>query len=62
MYYQRNENRWKGCPAFSCVMPAVGGPYMGGTSKFQDDLHGRDYILYYEHFHGDNGAGLGASH
>jgi len=37
-------------------------PVYGGTRKFQDDPHWRDYILYYEYFHGDNGAGLGASH
>jgi hypothetical protein len=34
----------------------------GGTGKFQDDPHWRDLILFYEYFHGDNGAGLGASH
>ncbi|MBV8629760.1 MAG: glucosidase, partial [Silvibacterium sp.] len=34
----------------------------GGTKKFQEDPHWKDYILYYEYFHGDNGAGLGASH
>jgi len=34
----------------------------GGTRKFQEDPHWRDYILFYEYFHGDNGAGLGASH
>jgi hypothetical protein len=34
----------------------------GGTAKFQDDPHWRDNILFYEYFHGDNGAGLGASH
>jgi hypothetical protein len=34
----------------------------GGTKKFQADPHWRDYILFYEYFHGDNGAGLGASH
>ena len=37
-------------------------PVYGGTKKFQDDPHWRDYILYYEYFHGENGAGLGASH
>ena len=37
-------------------------PVYGGTKKFQEDPHWRDYILYYEYFHGDNGAGLGASH
>src|SRR5262249_28794602 len=30
--------------------------------KFQEDPHWRDLILFYEYFHGDNGAGLGASH
>ena len=34
----------------------------GGTTKFQEDPHWRDLILFYEYFHGDNGAGLGASH
>ncbi len=34
----------------------------GGTEKFQTDLHWRDHLLFYEYFHGDNGAGLGASH
>jgi hypothetical protein len=34
----------------------------GGAGKFQNDPHWRDYLLFYEHFHGDNGAGLGASH
>jgi hypothetical protein len=34
----------------------------GGTRKFQEDPHWRDCILFYEYFHGDNGAGLGASH
>ncbi len=34
----------------------------GGSKKFQTDPHWRDYILFYEYFHGDNGAGIGASH
>jgi hypothetical protein len=34
----------------------------GGAEKFQKDPYWRDYILFYEYFHGDNGAGLGASH
>jgi hypothetical protein len=34
----------------------------GGVQKFQDDPHWRDHLLFYEYFHGDNGAGLGASH
>src|SRR5207302_3392423 len=37
-------------------------PVYGGTQKFQEDPHWRDYLLFYEYFHGDNGAGLGASH
>jgi hypothetical protein len=37
-------------------------PVYGGAEKFQDDSHWRDHILFYEYFHGDNGAGLGASH
>jgi hypothetical protein len=37
-------------------------PVYGATAKFQDDPHWRDLILFYEYFHGDNGAGLGASH
>jgi hypothetical protein len=37
-------------------------PVYGGTKKFQEDPHWKDYILFYEYFHGHNGAGLGASH
>ena len=37
-------------------------PVYGGTKKFQEDPHWKDYILFYEYFHGDNGAGLGAGH
>jgi Mannosylglycerate hydrolase MGH1-like glycoside hydrolase domain len=37
-------------------------PVYGGTEKFQTDPHWRDLILFYEYFHGDIGAGLGASH
>jgi hypothetical protein len=37
-------------------------PIYGGLRVFQDDPHWRDYILFNEYFHGDNGAGLGASH
>jgi hypothetical protein len=37
-------------------------PVYGGTRKFQEDPHWRDYLSFYEYFHGDNGAGLGASH
>jgi len=37
-------------------------PVNGGSEKFQSDPHWRDHVLFYEYFHGDNGAGLGASH
>jgi len=37
-------------------------PVYGGTKKFQEDPHWRNCISFYEYFHGDNGAGLGASH
>src|SRR2546427_1101353 len=37
-------------------------PVYGGTEKFQRDPHWRDLMLFYEYFHGDNGAGIGASH
>jgi hypothetical protein len=37
-------------------------PVYGGTTKFQTDPNWKDNILFYEYFHGDNGAGLGASH
>ncbi len=34
---------------------------MGSIKKFQEDPHWKDYINFYEYFHGDNGSGLGAS-
>jgi hypothetical protein len=37
-------------------------PVHGGAEKFQSDPHWKDHVLFYEYFHGDNGAGLGASH
>jgi hypothetical protein len=37
-------------------------PMHGSTEKFQNDPYWRDLILFYEYFHGDTGAGLGASH
>ncbi len=48
----------------SIFLPGAGGarPVYGGTDRFRDDPHWRDLILFYEYFHGDNGAGLGASH
>ena len=37
-------------------------PVYGGNKKFQEDPHWKDHVLFYEYFHGDIGAGLGASH
>ena len=37
-------------------------PVFGSNKTFQDDPKWRDFILFYEYFHGDNGQGLGASH
>jgi hypothetical protein len=37
-------------------------PVYGSTEKFQQDPHWRNLLLFYEYFHGDNGAGIGASH
>jgi hypothetical protein len=37
-------------------------PVYGDNAKFQNDPHWRDHLLFHEYFHGDNGAGLGASH
>ena len=37
-------------------------PVFGGVEKFQTDPHWRDHLLFYEYFHGDNGAGIGATH
>jgi hypothetical protein len=37
-------------------------PANGGCGKFQDDPHWRDFFFFHEYFHGDNGAGIGASH
>jgi hypothetical protein len=37
-------------------------PVYGGAQKFQTDPHWKDCVLFYEYFHGDNGAGIGASH
>ena len=39
-----------------------GRPVFGGIERFQSDPHWRDLLLFYEYFHGDNGAGIGASH
>jgi hypothetical protein len=37
-------------------------PVFGGAGKFQEDPYWKDCLLFYEYFHGDNGAGIGASH
>ena len=37
-------------------------PVFGGIEKFQNDPHWHDLLLFHEYFHGDNGAGIGASH
>jgi hypothetical protein len=37
-------------------------PVFGDATKFQEDPNWQDYLLFYEYFHGDNGAGIGASH
>jgi hypothetical protein len=37
-------------------------PVFGGVEKFQTDPHWRDHLQFYEYFHGDNGAGIGANH
>ncbi len=37
-------------------------PVFGGAAKFQEDPYWRDHLLFYEYFHGDDGAGIGASH
>jgi hypothetical protein len=42
--------------------PSGNRPVLGGPGLFQSDPHWRDYIPFYEYFHGDHGAGLGASH
>jgi hypothetical protein len=46
--FLRHDNGWR--------------PVYGGTEKFQSDPFWRDNIYFFEYFHGDNGAGLGASH
>ncbi len=48
----------------SIFLPGEDGrrPFNGSTELFQTDPHWRDHLLFYEYFHGDNGAGLGASH
>jgi hypothetical protein len=38
------------------------GAWQGGNRRFAEDPHWKDLVLFYEYFHGENGAGLGASH
>ena len=49
-------------PHLHAATPTAAAPSTAARDKFQDDPHWRDYLLFYEYFHGDNGAGLGASH
>jgi hypothetical protein len=42
--------------------PSARRPVFGEERIFQADPHWRDHVLFYEYFHGDNGAGIGASH
>ena len=37
-------------------------PVLGANEKLQTDPHFKDYVLFHEYFHGDNGRGVGASH
>ena len=48
----------------SIFLPRADGrrPVYGATDVFQSDPHWRDLTLFFEYFHGDNGAGIGASH
>lgn len=48
----------------SIFLPESNGyrPVNGGYEKFQSDPYWKDLVLFYEYFHGDNGAGIGASH
>ena len=55
-------NRQSADPDLPARREPAGGRCIGGAEKFQSDPHWRDYLLFYEYFHGDNGAGIGASH
>ncbi len=46
----------------SCAMARASVRYSADRQKFQNDPHFKDNILFYEYFHGDNGAGIGANH
>ncbi|MEK7832698.1 MAG: glucosidase, partial [Acidobacteriota bacterium] len=65
----RHENLWQVAGEISRRMTHIfmrdgegKRPVFGGSDKFQNDPHWRDHVLFYEYFHGDNGAGIGASH
>jgi hypothetical protein len=60
--FLRNPSTGSGQAASTRSGQAGRRPVYGGSEKFQEDPHWRDYLLFYEYFHGDNGAGLGASH
>ena len=62
-------NLWEVATQLSCRLVRIfqqnnlgARPVYGATGKFQNDPHWRDLILFYEYFHGDNGAGIGANH
>ena len=58
----RKEITRRALDASSCATRAAAARSTAASAKFQSDPHWRDLILFYEYFHGDNGAGLGASH
>jgi hypothetical protein len=65
----RRLNLWQVASELSCrlnrlFLPGADGrrPVYGGTEVFQRDPHWRGLIHFHEYFHGDNGAGIGASH
>lgn len=62
-------NLWEVAAEISCRLTRIflkdekgRRPVFGGNEKLQSDPEWRDYILFHEYFHGDNGAGIGASH
>jgi hypothetical protein len=56
-----NGDAWN-YSAFSSAIATAVARSMGGSEKFQTDPYWKDLVLFYEYFHGDNGAGIGASH
>ena len=49
-------------PGSSCRVRTASGRCFGQHPRLQTDPHFRDYVLFYEYFHGDTGRGVGASH